>query len=164
LVLSAALVLALALLLRFLFWPLVLSSFDPGAARAMGLRVGVLELVLLGMVAVTAIMGVRVAGVILTTALIVAPAAAALRWTRYIRRAMLLAAGIGAVAGVAGLIVAYYVPVAPAAVMVIVLLAAFAITTVPIHDLRHFAAHSCSRRVSIRGRIWTARPVNVVSR
>jgi ABC-type Mn2+/Zn2+ transport system permease subunit len=126
--LSAGLVLALALLLKVLFWPLVFSSFDPGAARGVGLPVGLLELILLGMIAATAIIGVRVAGVILTTALIVAPAAAALRWTRRIRTVMLLAVGIGVGAGVAGLMISYYIPVAPAAIMVLVLTAAFAVS------------------------------------
>jgi manganese/iron transport system permease protein len=128
LILSAGLVATLAVLLRLLFWPLVLSSFDPGAARGLGLPVALLDLVLLGMVAATAILGVRVAGVILTTALIVAPAAAALRWTRRMRPAMLLAGFIGAGAGCAGLLVAYYAPVAPAAVMVLALVAVFAVS------------------------------------
>ncbi len=126
--LSVGLVAGLAVLLRLLYWPLVFSSFDPGAAKGLGLPVGLLELVLLVMVASTATVGVRVAGVILTVALIVVPAASALRWTRRMRPAMLLAAVIGAGAGIAGLSVAYYIPVAPAAVMVLALAGAFVLS------------------------------------
>jgi manganese/iron transport system permease protein len=128
LVLSAGLVVGLAVVLRLLFWPLVFSSFDPSSARGAGLPVALLEVVLLVMVASTATVGVRVAGVILTTALIVVPAAAALRWTQRIRTAMVLAGGIGAGAGIAGLMVAYYVPVAPAAVMVLALAGVFMVS------------------------------------
>jgi len=126
--LSAGLLAGLAILLRLLFWPLVFSSFDPGAAKGLGLPVGLLDLVLLAMVASTATVSVRVAGVILTTALIVVPAATALRWTRRIRPAMLLAGAIGAGAGIAGLTIAYYVPIAPSAVMVLILTGAFAVS------------------------------------
>jgi manganese/iron transport system permease protein len=124
--LAGGLVAGLAILLRLLFWPLILSSFDPTAAKALGLPVAILDLVLLVMVAGTATVGVRVAGVILTTALIVVPAATALRWTHRIRPAMLLAGGIGAGAGILGLLVAYYIPIAPSAVMVLALSGAFA--------------------------------------
>lgn len=124
--LSAGLVLGLAFTLRLLFWPLVFSSFDPGAARGAGLPVALLDVVLLVMVAATAIIGVRVVGVILTVAVLVVPAAAALRWTQRLRPAMFLAGLISAGSGVVGLYVAYYVPVNPAAIMVLTLSLVFA--------------------------------------
>lgn len=126
--LSLGLVVTLAVLLRLLFWPLMFGSFDPGAAKALGLPIALIDLVLLIMVAGTATVGVRVAGVILTTALIVVPAASALRWSRRIRPAMLLAGAIGAGAGIVGLMIASYLPVAPAAVMVLVLVACFVLS------------------------------------
>ena len=127
-IVSAGLVACLAIVLRLLFWPLVFSSFDPSSAHGRGLPVQLLDIALLVMVAGTATVGVRVAGVILTTALVVVPAATALRWTRRVRVAMLLAGGIGAGGGVVGLVIAYYAPVAPAAVMVLALATAFAIS------------------------------------
>jgi ABC-type Mn2+/Zn2+ transport system permease subunit len=87
-----------------------------------------LNLVLLTLVAGTAIVGVRVVGVILTVAVLVVPAATALRWTRRIRPAMTLAAAIGIGSGIAGLYGAYYLPVAPAALIVLTLTAAFGLT------------------------------------
>jgi manganese/iron transport system permease protein len=125
-ILSGVLVVGLGIVLRLLFWPLVLSSFDPVAASALGLPIGLLNLVVLSMVAATAVVGVRVVGVILTVAVLVVPAATALRWTRELRPAMALAGAIGSAAGVIGLYVAYYLPVAPAAIMVLVLSTAFA--------------------------------------
>jgi ABC-type Mn2+/Zn2+ transport system permease subunit len=126
--LSAGLVVALIVVLRVLFWPLVFSSFDPGSAKGLGLPIALLEIVLLVMVASLAIVGVRVAGVILTTALVVVPAASALRWTRRLRPAMILAGAIGVAAGLVGLMISYYSPVAPAAIMVLALTGIFALS------------------------------------
>ncbi|MPZ15301.1 MAG: hypothetical protein GEU73_12900 [Chloroflexi bacterium] len=119
--LTAALVAGIAVTLWLVFWPLVFTSFDTRGAAGLGLPVILIEVLLLVMVAGTAVVGVRVTGIILTTAELVVPAAAALRWTRRLRPAMALAAGISAASGLAGLMVAYYVPVAPAAVIVLIL-------------------------------------------
>ncbi len=127
--LSAVLVGALALALGLLFWPIVLSAFDPGSARALGLPVALLHFIILAMVAATAIVSVRVVGVILTVAVLVVPAATALRWTRRVRPAMLLAGSVGAGSGVVGLYTAYYVPIAPAAVVVLFLSTSFVLST-----------------------------------
>jgi len=130
LLLSAALVLGLAVVLGLLFWPLVLSSFDPGAARALGIRVSVLYLVLLALVAATAIVGVRVVGVILTVAVLVVPAATALRWTKRIRPAMALSGAVATVSGVLGLYVTYYTEIAPSSMMVLLLTACFCLSAI----------------------------------
>jgi len=126
LVLSAGLTLGLAVALRLVFWPLVLTTFDPSSALALGLPVDRLNLLLLAMVAATAIVSVRVVGTILTVAVLVVPAASALRWTRRIRPAMALSAAIAAGSTLTGLYIAYYAPIAPAALIVLVLSAVFA--------------------------------------
>jgi manganese/iron transport system permease protein len=123
--LSAALTIGLAGALHLLFWPLVLCAFDTSSARALGLPVEWLQLILLTMVAATAIVGVRVVGTILTVAVLVTPAATALQWTRRVRPAMVLSSVLAGGSGVAGLYASYYVPIAPAAVMVLVLSAVF---------------------------------------
>ncbi|MBI4492905.1 MAG: metal ABC transporter permease [Chloroflexi bacterium] len=123
---SALLVLALLAAFALLHRPLVLSTFDPLAARALGLPVALLDLVLLAMVAGTAIVGVGAVGVILPVAVLVTPAATAQFWGGPLGRTMLVAALAAGVAGVAGLYIAYYLPVAPAAVLVLALGACFA--------------------------------------
>lgn len=125
LLLSAGLTLGLAVALRLVFWPLVVTAFDPSSALALGLPVDRLNLLLLAMVAATAIVSVRVVGTILTVAVLVVPAASALRWTRRIRPAMVLSAAIAAGSTLTGLYIAYYAPIAPAALIVLVLSAVF---------------------------------------
>jgi manganese/iron transport system permease protein len=128
LALSLGLVFVLAAALGLLYRPLVLVSFDRISALALGLPVALLDLVLLVLVAGTTIVGVQVVGVILTIAALVTPAATARLWARRLPRIMVLAAALGALAGLAGLYVAYYVPVAPAGVIVLVLSAAFGLS------------------------------------
>jgi len=127
LILSAAVLLVLGLIVWLLYWPLVLSSFDRSAA-AISLPLAALDVVLLGLVGGTAVVSVRVVGVILTVAMLVTPAATALQWTRRMRRAMLLTGTVCTLAGIAGLYTAYYVHVAPSSVMVLALTAAFAVS------------------------------------
>jgi ABC-type Mn2+/Zn2+ transport system permease subunit len=105
-----------------------------------------LNLVVLLMVAATAVVGVRVVGVILTVAVLVVPAATALHWTHELRPAMVLAGAIGSAAGIIGLYVAYYLPVAPAAVMVVVLSSTFAGSLVAEH-LRTGRRQSAATRI-----------------
>lgn len=121
LALSAGLVVGLAAAVGLLYRPLVLATFDPLAARALGLPVALLDLALTAMAAATVIVSVQVVGVILTVAVLVTPAATARLWAGRLPRIMLLAAGLGALSGALGLYVAYYVPIAPASIIVLVL-------------------------------------------
>jgi manganese/iron transport system permease protein len=123
---SAGLVLASGALVWLLYGPLVLTSFDRGAARALGLPVAALDLVMLGLVAGTATVSVRVVGVVLTIAVLVTPAATARLWVRRVPQIMGVSALCAGLAGVVGLYVTYHVPIAPASVVVLVLAAMFA--------------------------------------
>jgi ABC-type Mn2+/Zn2+ transport system permease subunit len=86
--------------------------------------------VLLAMVAGTAVVSVDVAGVILTVAVLVTPAATASLWRTTLGRTMLLAGLVATLAGAVGLYAAYYVKVAPAAAIVLALGACFGLSTV----------------------------------
>jgi manganese/iron transport system permease protein len=129
LALGAGLVVCLALAVGALYRPLVLATFDRLSARAMGLPVTLLDAVLLVMVAGTVVVGVRVVGVVLTVATLVTPTATALLWVRQARSVMLLSSLLGAGSGVVGLYVAYHVPIAPAAIIVLVLTLLFLVSS-----------------------------------
>lgn len=122
---SGLLVLALLVALALVRRPLVLSTFDPLAARALGLPVALLDLLLLVMVAGTVIVGASVVGVILTVAILVTPAATARFWGGALNREIAVSVLVAAFAGAAGLYTAYYVAVAPAAAIVLTLGACF---------------------------------------
>jgi ABC-type Mn2+/Zn2+ transport system permease subunit len=139
LLLSGALVALIALVVLALYRPLVLVAFDRASARAVGLPVLLLDLVLLALVAGTATVSVRVVGVVLTIAVLVAPAATARLWVRRVPSIMALSAVIAGGAGVFGLYLTYHVPIAPASVIVLLLTATFAASAVlgPRGAMRH---------------------------
>jgi manganese/iron transport system permease protein len=133
---SGALLLALLATVAVLFRPLVLGTFDPTAARALGLPVAARELVVRAMVAGTKIVGGGLVGVVLTGGGRVPPAAPARLWGGPLRRTMLVGAGVALLAGVIGLYVAYYVPIAPAAVLVLALGGCFGVSLLATRVLR----------------------------
>ena len=87
--------------------PLLLSSIGPELAAARGVRVRLLGFVFLTTMGVTVALASIVVGTILSPALLIGPAAAALRLTRRPASAMVLSAGIGVVATWIGILLAY---------------------------------------------------------
>jgi ABC-type Mn2+/Zn2+ transport system permease subunit len=142
LVVSGALVALVAVGIRLVYRPLVLVSFDRLGARALALPVPPLDLLLLAAIAASAVVSVKVVGAILTVAMLVSPAAAARLWSARLPRIMLLTGVFGTSAGMLGLYAAYYVPIAPAAVVVVVLGALFLVSVLvaprgPVRRTRH---------------------------
>ncbi|MBX6381556.1 MAG: metal ABC transporter permease [Microbispora sp.] len=98
------LVVALVVALRR---PLLLRAFDPEGARAAGVRVGLLDLVLNVAVALVVVAAVKAVGTILVIALLIVPAAAARGLSDRLAVIVPLACLIGAGAGWLGLVVSY---------------------------------------------------------
>lgn len=112
----AALIL-LALLL--LHKELELSSVDPLHAQVIGIPADRLRTLLLLLLALAVVAGIQAVGVVLTSALLVTPAAAAGLLTTRLPRMMALAALIALLAAVAGLYISYYANVAAGAAIVL---------------------------------------------
>lgn len=98
-----------------LFRPLLYVAFDPESARAAGLPVAALDYALLVMTALTVVVAVRLLGMILASALLVAPAAAAHQLARGYRGVLALAVACGAGATAGGLALSYHLDLAPGA-------------------------------------------------
>ncbi len=98
--------LAVALIVA-LYRPLLLSTVSPEMAAARGIPVRLVgALYLLALALATALAAITI-GTILSTALLIGPAAAALRLTRRPLRAMLVAMAIGIAATWVGIVLAY---------------------------------------------------------
>ncbi|QVQ53592.1 metal ABC transporter permease [Spiractinospora alimapuensis] len=104
---------------------LFLLCQDEEVARASGLPVRFLSLLIGVMAALTVVLAMRVVGVLLVSALMVIPVAAAQQLSRSFRGTMSVAVLLGVVCALAGLSTAYYVDVAPGATIVLIALAAF---------------------------------------
>ncbi len=99
--------LGVILVVALLFKELLFISFDEEMAAVSGLPVRGLYFLLLGLMALTVIISIKIVGIILVQALLVIPAAAAHQLARSFGRMMGLSVAIGVVSGVAGLLFSY---------------------------------------------------------
>ncbi len=95
------------LLLAFLYRPLVYASVNPQAAKAAGVPTSAVGLLFMLSSAIAVEESALVAGALLSTALLVGPASAAVRWSRHIGHAAALAALLGLLAVWLGIALAY---------------------------------------------------------
>ncbi len=103
-------------------------SFDPVLAATLRLPATALHYLLLVLIAVAVIVSLQTVGVALMVAMLVTPAAAAYLLTRRLAAMMGVAALIGALSGVVGLYLSYYVRVASGAAIALVCTAFFLFT------------------------------------
>lgn len=101
-------------------------GFDPEAARALGVRSRLSDLVLLGLVALATTAALTAIGALLTTALFVVPAATVRLWTRTVATLQLGAVTLAAVEGSAGLLLSVSTNVPPGAAIAVLSGAVFA--------------------------------------
>lgn len=115
-------VLALLVVLLFLafFEDLRAYLFDEVFAGVAGLRVRVLEHLLLGLIALTVVVLLRVTGIMLAIALLTAPAATAAMLTRRLLPRILTASALSAAFSLVGLVVSFYLDVPTGATVVAV--------------------------------------------
>jgi ABC-type Mn2+/Zn2+ transport system permease subunit len=95
-------------------------SFDPEMARVAGIPAGLIHYILMLLVTITIVLGIRIAGSVLITALLVLPAATALLLTQQLRNVFAIsiaAAILGTTVGVVIHIAYGMVPAGPAIVL-----------------------------------------------
>lgn len=115
-----------ALLLLALLWKeFALITFDSNYAQTVGLPVRSLQILLDGLLVVAIVLGLQLVGVVLMSALVVAPGAAARQWTRGLGAMVFLAGGIGAVAGVVGSMASALSPGIPTGPVIVLVVSAF---------------------------------------
>ncbi|MFZ5909227.1 MAG: metal ABC transporter permease [Chloroflexota bacterium] len=100
-------------------------SFDPILAATMRLPVGLLNNLLLALIAVTIAVSLQTVGVALMVAMLVTPAATAYLLTHRLPVMMALAALIASLSGVVGLYLSYYLSIASGAAIVLTATAFF---------------------------------------
>jgi ABC-type Mn2+/Zn2+ transport system permease subunit len=106
---------------------LLVSSFDPLYARAIGWNVGRIQLGLMALIAFAVVVGIQAVGVILITSLLVTPAATARLLASRLQVMLILAALLGCIAAVLGLYASYFLEIASSAAIVLTSTSGFAI-------------------------------------
>lgn len=95
-----------ALALMTVFWKeLKLLSFDPEFGRTLGLPMRLVDILLTGLLVVAIVIGLQTVGVVLMSAMIIAPAAAGRQWTDRLGAMVAISAFFGALAGVSGAVI-----------------------------------------------------------
>ena len=125
-VVATAVLTALVLVLVFaLYRPFLLLSFDRQRAAALGLRIDLLELVLLVVVTLAVVIGFRVVGALLVLGMLMAPPAAAALVTKRLPAMMALSAAIAALSAPVGLLISWHLDLAAGASIVLVPVSVF---------------------------------------
>ena len=128
--LTGGLAAVVLVLMWALYRPFVLVSFDRRRAASLGVPVERTELALMVLLAVAVVVGFTVVGALLVLGLLIAPPAAAALLTKRLPSMMALSAAIAAASGPLGLLVSWHFEVAAGASIVLVAVAAFAVTAV----------------------------------
>lgn len=111
----------IVLVFLLLFWKeFKLISFDPDFAFSLGFPVRILDVLLTTLLVIAIVIGLQTVGVVLMSAMVVAPAAAARQWTDRLGVMVAVSGSFGALAGVSGALVssqAARIPTGPTIVL-----------------------------------------------
>jgi manganese/zinc/iron transport system permease protein len=114
---------AVGLAIVVFFWKeFKLLSFDPEYGASLGLPTRLLDVLLTTLLVIAIAVGLQTVGVVLMSAMVVAPAAAARQWTDRLGKMVGLAAMFGALAGISGAMLsstAAHLPTGPTIVLCI---------------------------------------------
>lgn len=129
---------------------LTLFAFDPTHAHAIGLNPRLLGALLLGLLALTAVVALQVVGVILVVAMLIIPGATAYLLTDRFGRMLLIAPVLSVACASIGILLSYWLDAASGGLVVLVQGAAFAL--VYLCSPRHGLAGKLLARVRSRRR------------
>jgi manganese/zinc/iron transport system permease protein len=124
-----------ALIVMMLSWKeFKLLSFDPDFGRTLGMKMRAIDVLLTSMLVISIVIGLQTVGVVLMSAMVVAPASAARQWTDRLGGMVVLAGGFGALAGVSGAMIsstASRVPTGPTIVLCLTVIVIFSLCFAP---------------------------------
>jgi manganese/zinc/iron transport system permease protein len=101
-------------LLVFIFWKeFKILSFDPDFTASLGFPVHLLDILITSLLVIAIVIGLQTVGVVLMSAMVVAPAAAARQWTDRLGVMVVLSSLFGAMAGVGGAVISSLAPRLP---------------------------------------------------
>jgi ABC-type Mn2+/Zn2+ transport system permease subunit len=103
-----------------LFRDLTIATFDPVHARQVGVPVGPLRLILLVLLSIAIVVSLSTVGILMSVAMLITPATTARMLTNRLVPMSVLAAVIGCVCAVLGLILSYHLSSAPGATIALV--------------------------------------------
>lgn len=131
--------------LFFLYKELFFLSFDEEQATVSGIQRSFIHFIFIVLVAVVIAASMRIVGILLVSALMTIPVAAAMRLARGFKQMFIFSAIFGEISVIGGLVSAYYLDLAPGGMIVmiavIILLCTFCIQAI-VHKVRRQKATS----------------------
>ena len=109
---------------------LVYTTFDAVGAQVVGIRTGLVEYVLLALLALVIVIGIQAAGIVLVMAMLITPAATAYLLARRFVGVMIGGALIGAISAIAGLYLSFHADLPSGPAMALVATGFFALAAV----------------------------------
>jgi len=106
-----------------------LLCFDPDFARSLGFPIRWLDVLLITLLVTSIVIGLQTVGVVLMSAMVVAPAAAARQWTDRLGAMVAISAFFGALAGVGGALVSSLTARLPAGPTIVLCLTAIVLVS-----------------------------------
>ncbi|MCI7551388.1 MAG: metal ABC transporter permease [Actinomycetaceae bacterium] len=113
---------------------LFMLSYDAEFARASGLRVSILNIVVASLAALTVSVSMRVVGVLLVSAVMIIPVAIGQLVANSFKGTMTIAMGVGVFVCFTGLVITYVEPFSPGAMIVVLALGVYLIVAI-VHPL-----------------------------
>ncbi len=129
-----------------------LYIFDSDYARSIGLPVKWLDFLLTTLAVLAIALGIRAVGVVMMSALLIAPAAAARFWTGNLKRMLFLAAFVGAISGFVGAMISYTGPQMPTGPWIIIVLSVIAFLSILV-GAEKGVLHQWLKRKAFRNRV-----------
>lgn len=119
-ILSGALAIFVILTIVFFYHDLFYMTFDEESAKASGVKVNLLNIVLILLTSLTVVGSMRVVGLLLVSALIILPAASALLMNMSFKRSLFFSAIISSFSIITGLMISYLFDFAPSGTIVLI--------------------------------------------
>lgn len=122
---------SIALLLMVLFWKeFKLLAFDQEFGTSMGFRMRAIDVLLTTLLVIAIVIGLQTVGVVLMSAMVVAPAAAARQWTDRLGVMVFLSGCFGALAGVTGAVMSSLIDKLPTGPTIVLCISAIVLVSI----------------------------------
>ncbi|MEZ4762583.1 MAG: metal ABC transporter permease [Calditrichia bacterium] len=127
-VITMAIVGSVTIGITILFWKeFKLLTFDVEFGASLGLPIRRLDILLTTLLVIAIVIGLQTVGVVLMSAMVIAPAAAARQWTHKLGVMLLLSGIFGAIAGVSGAVISSLAPKIPTGPVIVLSVSAIVI-------------------------------------
>jgi len=145
---------SIAVVVMLIAWKEIkLLAFDRAFGSSLGLHMGYVDILLTSVLVLAIVIGLQTVGVVLMSAMVVAPGAAARQWTDRMGRMVAIAALFGAVAGISGAVLSSsvrHLPTGPTIVLCLSVIAIISLLLAPNRGLVWSGARRRRNRRELR--------------